>query len=57
MSWEEIQKIAAKYGLKIMQTEMDLLLQIARLPSSEIADLFNDIAIADVFSPKVETLF
>lgn len=57
MSWEEIQKIAAKYGIKITQTEMDLLLQIARLPSSEIADLFNDIAIADVFSPKIETLF
>lgn len=57
MSWEEMQKIAAKYGVEVARTEMDLLLQIARLPSSEIADLFNDIAIADVFSPKVTSLF
>lgn len=57
MNFETMREIAAKYNIEIMQTEMDLLLAIARLPTSDIIKLFNDIAIEDVFNPKIERLF
>lgn len=57
MDFETLREIAAKYNIEIVQTEMDLLLAIAHLPTSDIVKLFNDIAVEDVFSPKTERLF
>lgn len=57
MSFETLREIAAKYNIKIVQTEMDLMLAIAHLPTSDIVNLFNDIAIEDLFNPKTERLF
>jgi len=57
MSFETLREIAAKYDIEIVQTEMDLLLAIAHLPTSDIVNLFNDIAIEDIFNPKIERIF
>ena len=44
-----IQEIAKKFGLEITDQEAELLLKIAKLPTSDINQLFNDIAVEDVF--------
>lgn len=57
MDFETLRVIAKEYGIEITQTEMDVLLAIAQLPTSDIVELFNKIAIEDVFNPKTERLF
>lgn len=44
-----IQEIAKEFGLDITAQEADLLLKVAKLPTSDIDKLFNAIAIEDVF--------
>lgn len=44
-----IQEIAKEFGLEITDQEANLLLKIAKLPTSDIDKLFNAIAIENVF--------
>jgi len=50
MNFETLQTIMAKYGIQITQMDVDVLLNIAHLPTSDIDKLFNEIAVTDVFS-------
>lgn len=55
MSTEELKIVVEKYGLVFDQDATAMLNAISKLPTSSIEELFNEIAITDVFRPKTES--
>lgn len=54
MSTEQIKLLLEKHNISFDLSTAELLNAIASLPTSEICDLFNDIAINNVFTSDVE---
>lgn len=54
---DTVRTIAAKYGVEIKDEEADLLMQLAKLPTSDVMKLLNELGIEDTFAPKTERLF
>ncbi len=54
MSNEELQIVLEKHGVKFDPAAAEILNAISRLPTSEIFELFNEIAIEDVFRKNTE---
>lgn len=54
---DTVRTIAAKYGVEIKDEEVDLLMQLTKLPTSDAVKLLNELGIEDTFATKTERLF